>query len=114
MLVWSILGFFLPVLVLTLPVVFVTWKRGNWWILDFFAICLPGPLWVLLVDEWGRGKSLSNLVELPVLAVLVAAAALGRGLAGRRYSRLGASVLFLVSTLLLTLVGVFFVPGFPE
>lgn len=114
MLTWCVVGFLIPVVVLSTPVIIGTWRRTDWWILDFFAILLPGPVWVLLAEQGGVDKTLSNLVELPILAVLVSAASLARGLTGNRWPRLPASSTFLAFALLLTLALYSFLPPFTE
>lgn len=74
-----------PVLLLSLPVVIATWTRWQWSVFDLVALPLPGAVWLaLIVTRGGRGRSLSNLAELLVLAFLVAAIAWLKGPIQRR------------------------------
>lgn len=72
--------YFAPLVLLGVPIVIATWRRWRWSVVELLALPLPGAVWLTLVaTQGGRGRSLSNLVELPLLAVVVAALACLKG-----------------------------------
>lgn len=104
-----------PVLLLSLPVVAATWKRWNWSFLDLVALFLPGAVWLALVaTQGGRGRSLSNLAELLVLAVLVAIMAWLKDPIQRRLPSGIARYLLVLSTSGLAVAVYYCFPGLPE
>jgi hypothetical protein len=75
-----LLAFLAPVLVLALPVMVATWGRWQWGVLDLLVLPSPGAFWIFLISVYGGGgRSLSNVVELPLLALATAALAWLKG-----------------------------------
>jgi hypothetical protein len=103
-----------PVVALASIPVVVTWRRGNWGVLDLVAILLPGIVWMLLLDEGVRPKSFSNLMELPALAAVVLALVVTRGAMGNRMPRLAASMGLLIAGLVASVAMFFLVPQIPD
>lgn len=70
--------YFLPLLALALPVVIAGKSVARWTILDIPPFFIPAGVWVGLTHLAFKTKTLSNLIDLPVLAVVVTIAAVLR------------------------------------
>ena len=82
---YYLLLYLAPLFVLAVPVVVATWTKWEWRLLDAVALALPGAIWISLVAQLGgRGRSLSNLIELQALAVAVWVLALAKAALERR------------------------------
>jgi len=114
MLIYYSVLYLAPALLTTGIPILITWKKGEWWLLDFLVIPLPGAVWMLLLEEGARPKSFSNLAELLGLAVAVGVLFALRGWLGTRIPRALSSVL-LMAVGLAVAVGLFFlVPVIPD
>lgn len=101
--VWLLIAtFWLPVLALTGPIVIGSWHRAGWSVLDLLVVPLPGIAWYWLHAGDGRAGSVSQVVEIPVLAGLTVAALVLRALAPPRIPRIVRTVLLVVSLALAT------------
>ncbi len=103
-------AFLLPLLLLAGPVVAWNMKRARWLWLDLVALVLPGLLWLLLIDLDRRGRSLHNLIELPLLAASLALLALIRSRLTPRVPRFAAAILLLASGIAVALALVSWFP----
>lgn len=63
--------FLIPMTLLCAPVLLARWKSTGITLVDILAVLAPGWLWLLLVTLDSRDKSLSNYVELPLLAAVI-------------------------------------------
>ena len=113
MLIYYGVLFLLPAVTLSGLVVVVKWRQVKWGLFDLLAIVLPGLLWMFLV-AWGpAGRSLSNFVELPLLAVLTFIGVLMRASFWEaRYQR--PSLLLLLYAIIVTTLLYLLFPGLPE
>ena len=90
-------------------------RPHRWWLLDWIAVTLPGVSWIYLLWNYDdRGRTYSNLVELPLLALAIALLGVLRSLLDRRTGRLAASLAYLAGGLVVCLGIYFFFPGLPE
>ena len=114
---WEIylMGFLGPLLVLASPVVIATWKGWKWTVIDPLALAVPGALWLYLIAVYGgAGRSLSNLVELPFLAILTAVLAWLKGPLQRRLPQSFWRYLLPIGTVVLSLTWYYFFPALEE
>ena len=110
-----LIGFLGPVLVLTLPVMIATWTSWKWTLFDPLLLALPGALWLYLISIYGgRGRTLSNLIELPLLALLTVLVAWLKGPLQRRLPLAFERYLLPVAALLLPVVWYVFFPALRE
>ncbi|MFO3798102.1 MAG: hypothetical protein ACK8QZ_12645 [Anaerolineales bacterium] len=83
---------------------------------NWLSLLLPGPLWAVLVANFGGGKTLSNLVEGVLLGIFVAALLVVQAIAVRfspsAHLRLAAGTLLLGCTAAVALW--LFFPELPE
>jgi len=99
MLDWYLALHLLPLLVVLTPVVLLTFRKWHWRFVDLLGAVLPGLIWLYLIEvEGSRGRSLSNFVELPLLAVMVAALSFSKPHAERRIPAPYAKYAFLLLT----------------
>lgn len=103
-----------PSLLFSTVVVLATWRRAQWWLLDFLVIPLPGAVWMLFLNEGLRQKSFSNLMELLVLSVVLAGLFAVRGWAGTRLPRAVSSVLLMIASLAIATAIFYVVPLIPD
>lgn len=103
-----------PALVLSSITMIATWRRGQWWLLDFLVIPLPGALWMLLMNEGFRPKSFSNLVELVALAATLLVLFVIRAWIGARIPRVVSSLLLMVAGLTSAAAIFYLVPLIPD
>ena len=81
---WYLILHLVPLVVLLTLIVFLTVRRWRWRVVDLIAVLLPGWTWLYLVAfADSQGKSLANFVELPLLAIIVAALAFAKPQAER-------------------------------
>jgi hypothetical protein len=111
---WLLVLYVLPVAVIAIPLMVFTRRRVSWWLLDVIAIALPGPLWLLLNFQDSSGRSLSNIIELPILALLASLGVGVRALLGTRLPRLGSSLLLFLALVGTTLCFYYLFPTLPE
>lgn len=103
----------LPVSLLSVLVVFASWERAGWLVLDLVVIPLPGPVWYLLVEADHRGRSLSNLVEVAILAAVTILLVVVRASAPRSIARIWRSVGLVGLLVALTFGMYLFFPSLP-
>lgn len=94
-------------------VVFVSWERAEWLPLDLVVIPLPGPVWYVLVEANDRGRSLSNLIEMAILAVITIILVILRASAPRSIARIWRSVGLVGLLFALTFGMYLFFPSLP-
>ena len=88
---------------------------NRWWTLDWIAVALPGIAWILLIWSFDdRGRSFSNWIELPLVALAVALIGVARSHLERPMGRLAASSVYLCLGLLATLAFWYFFPALPD
>jgi len=115
MLLYYSLLYLAPALLFAGVIIPVTWRRAEWWLLDFLVIPLPGALWMLLLNEGVRPKSFSNLLaELLSLAAVLGALFIFRAWLGTRIPRAMAAAALMAAGL--TAAGALFllVPLIPD
>lgn len=113
MLFYYAILFLLPAATLSGLVIVVKWRQVKWGLLDLLAIVLPGLLWMFLVSWKSAGRSLSNFIELPLLAVIIFVGALIRASFWEARSR-RPSLLFLLFAIAVTTLLYLLFPGLPE
>lgn len=108
------LMFILPAALLCVPVMLSRWKQAGLGTLDILAVLIPGWIWLILVTFDSRDKSLSNYIELPVLAAAVFLGVLLRCFKPECVQRYPGSLLLLAYAVVITCAAYFFFPGLPE
>ena len=90
-------------------------RPRQWRAIDWICALPPGLLWILLTG-WGddRGRSFSNVLELPLLALAVATIGALLTRMGSRWRPRVASLAFLALGLACTLAFYYFFPALPE
>lgn len=115
MLDWYLPLHLLPLVLMLLPMVLLTFKKWHWRPVDLLAVFLPGLTWFYLVGlVSSRSKSLSNFIELPLLAVIVAALAFTKPRIERSVPAPFAKYVYLILTLAATIAVYFCFPGLDE
>lgn len=111
---YYLFGYALPFGVL-LAVAYPLILSGRWRTLDWFAVAVPGLVWVALmyIDERGRGWT-NVLVEPPLLALSVAIAAGFRSRLPARFGRLLPGLGLFIAGILSCLGFYYFMPRLGE
>ena len=100
--------------VLTAPVVFLTRRRVEWQWWDLAGFILPFWVWMWLMTNSSRPKSLANLGEIGNLLIALAAVAVARALLGRRRGAVVAGVVGQVILVILAGMTYLLTPMLPE
>ncbi len=102
-------------MVLTAPIVFLSYRRVAWQKWELLAFVLPFGIWsVLMFSGLSTGKSMSNLLEPFCLPPAIAVAALVRAILGNQVSERICAVVLITALCLIAVAVFFIVPPLPE